>query len=511
MLPKINPTQTKAWKQLEAHRASGAYKHAIVDKKNFKFDLDGILTYDFSLQNWNEQTLEYMLNLAESCGLKQAIESMYTGKKINETENRAVLHTALRDFSKKPIYVDSLDVSLAIAKEREKIKLFCDSFYSGKIKGSTGKEIQHIVNIGIGGSSIGPDFVIDALKDYRKTELSFHFLDSIDGAGLKELLDKIDLESSLFVVVSKTFTTLETMTNANLIKDLLIEQLGPKSLKQHLIAVTTNALKAEEFGVEPDNIFLFWDWVCGRFSLASSVGLVVALSIGYEQFEAFLKGAELADKHFRNTAFEQNIPVLNALLGIWNVNFLGAQTQAIIPYSKMLGKLPSYLQQAAMESNGKSVDRNGEYVNYATCPIIWGELGNEAQHSFFQLLHQGTHHIPADFILVERATHDFNKHEDLLKANFYAQIKALSEGRSLSETKQTLESCNIFLAENQILHRVFKGDKPVTQIYVSSLSPESLGALIAIYEHTYFTQGIIWNLYSFDQWGVELGKTLLNE
>lgn len=510
MLPKINPTHTKAWKALEVHKQTQAYKKPLLDAANFQFDMQELISYDFSMQNWNEETMKLLLDLAKETELPKAIEAMFSGLPINETEERAVLHTALRDFESEEVLVDGENVLPAIRQERVKIKAFCEEFQAGKLKGYTGKPIKYVVNIGIGGSSIGPQFVIDALKDYKQTDAHFYFVESIDGAALQEVLEKIDLEQTLFLVVSKTFGTLETMTNAKVIKEMLIAKFTEKALAQHLLAVTTEADKAEEFGIATERIFLFWDWVCGRFSLASSVGLVVAMFMGYENYESFLKGAEKADQDFRNTALEKNIPVLNALVGIWNVNFLGAQTQAILPYNKALEQLKAYLQQAAMESNGKSVDRNGELVNYATCPIIWGALGNEAQHSFFQLLHQGTHLIPMDFILIEEYKHKYTLHDKHIKANFYAQIKALSQGRCLEETLVKLQEEKEELAEAEIMHRVFAGGKPLTQILIKELTPYSLAQLVANYEHTYFVQGIIWNLYSFDQWGVELGKSLAN-
>lgn len=508
MLPKINPTHTKAWEALQTHKDKAEYKANIEDVSAFRLALED-LSFDFSLQNWNEQTLGHLLDLAKETKLTQAIEAMFTGKPINETENRAVLHTALRDFNAEAIYVEGENIIPAIQEEREKIKAFSQVFQTGALKGSTGKAFQHIVNIGIGGSSIGPQFVIDALKPYKQTEADFHFIDSIDGAALKEVLDTIDLERTLFLVVSKTFSTQETMTNAEVVKELLVQELGADAIAQHMIAITTDELKAKDFGIS--KIFLFWDWVCGRFSLSSSVGLVVAMAIGYEHYEAFLKGAAAADTHFRTQDFKNNIPVLNALVGIWNVNFLGAQTQAILPYNKALGQLTRVLQQAAMESNGKSVDRNGEYVNYATCPIIWGELGNEAQHSFFQLLHQGTHLVPMDFILVEKTLHDFAEHNHCLQANFKAQILALSKGRNLEDTLKKFKEEGVDLKDTQVLHSVFAGNKPLSQIRLKELTPYSLALLLTSYEHTYFVQGILWNIFSFDQWGVELGKSLVSE
>lgn len=508
MFPRINPTTTKAWQQLEAHYLADGHLSDKEDIGVFQKEMPGQFTVDYQYGLWNEETLELLLKLAEECELPKAIEALFSGEKINETEGRAVLHTALRDFSPFPVYVDGENVKPKIQAEREKIKTFVDQVHHGEILGCTGKRIKHIVNIGIGGSAIGPRMVVQALDAYRQADIQVHYISSIEAKPIVSLLETIDLERTLFLVVSKTFTTLETMTNANLVKEYFIQKLGEENWTKHVVGVTTEPEKAAAFGISEDRIFLFWDWVCGRFSLWSSVGLSIALAIGYKNYEDLLLGAEETDQHFKIQDFSDNIPVLHALLGIWYTNFHQCQTAAIIPYNDSLRELKLYLQQAAMESNGKSVDRNGDAIQYATCPVIWGEVGNDAQHSFFQLLHQGTIKIPVDLILIEKQEHKYTRSHQLLLANYQAQRKALTEGRDKQATKEYLEKHHLEISENTILHRVFVGRKPVTPLIVKELTPKSLGSLLAMYEHTYFVQGVLWNVYSFDQWGVELGKTL---
>lgn len=508
MFPRVNPTTTKAWQELNAHFRSKDY---LLDKKDisiFQKGLDSRFRVDYQYGLWNETTLDLLVALAEQCDLPKAIEALFTGEKINETENRAVLHTALRDFSNSAVILDGKNVKPLIQAERKKLKQFVTQVQEGKILGSTGKKIQHIVNIGIGGSAIDYRMLIKALENYRNPEIEVHFISSIDAEPIMSLLKRIDLESTLFLIVSKTFTTLETMVNTQLIQDYFSEKVGKEYWKKHIVGITATPEKAKAFGVSEDRIFLFWDWVCGRFSLWSSVGLSVALAIGNEHYEALLRGAEEMDIHFRTQRFPDNIPVLHALLGVWYTNFHACQTQAIIPYNDSLRELKLYLQQAAMESNGKSVDRNGKAIAYATCPVIWGEVGNDAQHSFFQLLHQGSIRIPSDFILIQNTAYTHTENHQHLLANYQAQITALTKGRSKEETQEYLQSKQEFSLDIPILHRVFEGKKPVTPILLKNLSPSSLGGLLAMYEHTYFVQGVIWNVYSFDQWGVELGKTL---
>lgn len=510
MFPKINPTTTQAWKKLEDHFQANNHLSKKQDLTFFKKELCSQFLVDYQYGLWNEKTVALLLELAQECKLPDAIDALFSGNKINETENRAVLHTALRDFSPLPLYVDGTNIKPEIQAEREKIKTFVEKIHAGIILGSTGKKINTIVNIGIGGSAIGPRMVVNALEKYRKPEIQVHYISSIEADPIVSLLPNLDMERTLFLIVSKTFTTLETMTNASLVKSYFIEHLGEAAWPQHVLGITASPEKAMSFGVPKENTFLFWDWICGRFSLWGSVGLSIALAIGYENFEKLLKGAEETDIHFKTQEFSENIPVLHALLGIWYTNFHGSQTSAIIPYNHALRELKLYLQQAAMESNGKSVDRNGHPVDYATCPVIWGEVGNDAQHSFFQLLHQGTNLIPADFILIENQSHNYPDSHQYLLANYNAQILALTDGRDKQATKKYLNNQGIKISENTILHRVFPGGKPVTPLRLQELTPQSLGSLLAMYEHTYFVQGVIWNVYSFDQWGVELGKTLVN-
>lgn len=508
MFPKISPTTTKSWQKLEEHFLSDNY---LSDKKNIAFyqkSLDDLFKVDYQFGLWNEETISLLLELAKECKLKEGIEALFTGEKINETENRAVLHTALRDFSSKPVYVDGVNVKPFIHAERKKVKTFVEKVHNGEIRGSTGKRIRHIVNIGIGGSAIGPRMVCQALGKYRNSDIRVDYISSIDAEPIVSLLESLDLEQTLFLIVSKTFTTLETMTNAELVRNYFVERLGEEAWRQHIVGVTTDVEKAKAFDVPEDRVFLFWDWVCGRFSLWSSVGLSIALTIGYKNYEELLRGAEQMDVHFRNEVFQNNIPVLHALLGVWYTNFHKCQTSAIIPYNNCLRELKLYLQQAAMESNGKSVDRNGNRITYATCPVIWGEVGNDAQHSFFQLLHQGMVKIPSDFILIEKQEHTHDTSHQHLLANYHAQIKALTKGRDKEATLKYLKEINKEVEDKEIMHRVFSGNNPVTSILLYELTPKSLGGLLAMYEHTYFVQGMIWNIYSFDQWGVELGKTL---
>lgn len=508
MFPKINPTTTQAWKKLEVHFQSDEHLSEKQDNAFFDKKLGKQFQVDYQYGLWNEKTIKLLTDLAQECELPKAIAALFSGEKINETESRAVLHTALRDFSPNPIYVDGANKKPEIEAERNKIKTFVEKVHAGEILGSTGKTITTIVNIGIGGSAIGPRMVVKALDSYCRPEMQVHYISSIDAEPIVPLLDSLDLERTIFLVVSKTFTTLETMTNANLVKSYFVQHLGNAAWTHHVVGVTANAEKAMEFGITEGNIFLLWDWICGRFSLWGSVGLSIALAIGYENYEDLLRGAEETDIHFKTQEFNDNIPVLHALLGIWYTNFYGCQTSAIIPYNHCLRELKLYLQQAAMESNGKSVDRNGKAISYATCPVIWGEVGNDAQHSFFQLLHQGTSLIPADFILVKSQNHKHTDSHEYLLANYNAQIAALTGGRNLQATKDYLYNQNLKLSEEEILHRVFPGGKPVTSLQLQELTPKSLGSLLAMYEHAYFVQGVLWNVYSFDQWGVELGKTL---
>ena len=505
MLPKENPTHTKAWKKLENYYHN--HRLSVQDAVTTRLSENG-LSYDFSKSLISTEAFSMLLELAEECQLPQAINDFFSGEAINETENRAVLHTALRQFTTNDYLPEA--VYSKVENERNRIKEFVEEVLSGKRLASNGKPFRHVVNIGIGGSDLGLRMAYQALQPYKKSDLQLHFINSIDAQQIEQLLSKIPLEETLFVVVSKSFSTKETLSNAKVFKDICIQQLGKENWHKHFAGVTVHPSAAEVFGIQPANTFLFWDWVCGRFSMWSSVGLALALGLGYDVFERMLKGAEQADKHFKNTPFQDNIPVRLALNGIAYTNFLGAQTEAILPYSERLAMMPSYLQQVAMESNGKRIDRNGQSINYATAPIVWGDLGNNAQHSFFQLLHQGSWLVPADFILVKKYAHPYHEHQLQLAANCYAQVEALFKGKNEKEVRQQLQSKQLSEQEIEELlpHKIFSGNKPSTLIEIDELTPENLGILCSFYEHKYFVQGIIWNIYSFDQWGVELGKEL---
>ena len=517
MLKKINPTQTKAWKKLESHFAEMQNVHMkdlfAKDSKRFeKFSLefDDILV-DFSKNIITEKTLKLLLELAEEVDLRDAIEKMFSGDKINETENRAVLHTALRNRSGKPVFLDGKDVMPQVNSVLEQMRKFSDKIISGKWKGFTGKPISDIVNIGIGGSDLGPVMVTEALKAYKKPLINSHFVSNVDATHLVETLKKLNPETTLFMIASKTFTTQETMTNAHSARNWFLEKAkDEKFIKRHFVAISTNQKAVEDFGIDSENMFVFWDWVGGRYSLWSAIGLSIACSIGFENFEKLLEGAYRMDLHFRNTSFEKNIPVILALLGIWYNNFFGAESHAILPYNQYLHRFPAYFQQGDMESNGKSVDRNGQEINYQTGPIIWGEPGTNGQHAFYQLIHQGTKLIPCDFLAPAISHNPVGDHHLKLLSNFFAQTEALMKGKTEEEVIKELKDAG--KSENEIKKllpfKVFKGNRPTNSILFKKLTPETLGSLIAMYEHKIFVQGIIWNIFSFDQWGVELGKQL---
>lgn len=508
-LPNINPTTTKAWRELEAHFnsiKSVKMKDLFAKDKNrantFTIKWDDFYL-DYSKNILNKKTLKLLLQLAEELKLKTAIQHYFSGEKINETENRAVLHTALRAPKTETIKVSGKNIIPEIFKVKEKIKLFSNAIISGEKKGYTQKPFTHIVNIGIGGSNLGPAMVVDSLQFY-KNHLTTYFVSNIDGDHVNQVIKKLNPETTLFIIVSKSFTTPETLTNANTIKQWFLQTAKPEAIAKHFVAVSTNNLKAQEFGIAENNIFPMWNWVGGRFSLWSAVGLSISLAIGYKNFESLLLGANKMDMHFKNTNLDENIPVLLALISIWYNNFFNAETEAVIPYSQYLNQFTAYLQQSVMESNGKNIDRNGKLINYQTGTIIWGSPGTNSQHAFFQLLHQGTKLIPTDFIGFAKSLHGDTKHQNILMANFFAQTEALLEGRDLVSVKNNEENKNI------IPFKVFKGNKPTNTILINKLTPESLGKLIAMYEHKIFVQGIIWNIYSFDQYGVELGKKLAN-
>ena len=513
-LKKINPTQTKSWKKLLKHFESIKNKK-IVDlldsrKSPVKFNLvwdDFII--DISKNIIDNTTLELLLELADECNLGDAILKQFRGDSINETENRAVLHTAVRTFKKDSINIDGKDIIPSIFETREKIKTFTNNILNGNLKGATGKSFTDVVNIGIGGSDLGPVMVVEALKHYC-TKLNTHFVSNVDGDHVFEVIKNLDPETTLFIVVSKTFTTQETLSNANTIKSWLTKQLGESSVSKHFAAVSTNQKAIKEFGINPENVFPMNDWVGGRFSLWSSVGLSISLSIGYENFSNLLLGANKMDEHFKTTKFDSNIPVVLALLSIWYNNFFKAETEGVIPYTQYLNRLPAYLQQAIMESNGKSVDRSGNNISYQTGNIIWGDTGTNSQHAFFQLIHQGTKLIPCDFIGFKKPLKKENKQHDKLMSNFFAQTEALMMGKSEKQVLEELKQTDLSAKEFEFLKnfKVFSGNKPTNTILIDKLTPQSLGSLIAMYEHKIFVQGVIWNIFSYDQWGVELGKQL---
>ena len=516
MLPKNTPTQLKSWKMLENIKKNHVFNLRKLFKEDperadrFSVSFDDIFL-DYSKNLVDENVMKTLFNLAEEAGLKEGINAMFSGEKINETEKRAVLHTALRDFSDDPIILDGRDIKEDIRRVQNKMKTFADKISHKKWLGFSGKPVTDIVNIGIGGSDLGPVMVTEALKPFWKEGLRVFFVSNIDGTHIAETLKKLDPETTLFLIASKTFTTLETMTNANTAKKWFLENGGSeKYIAKHFAALSTNTKAVTEFGIDPENMFEFWDWVGGRYSLWSAIGLSIACVIGYENFEELLKGAYAADLHFKTAPFEKNIPVILGLLGIWYNNFFGAETHAILPYDQYMHRFAAYLQQGDMESNGKSTDRSGDPVDYQTGQIIWGEPGTNGQHAFYQLIHQGTKLIPADFIAPAISHNPVGDHHVKLLANFFAQTEALMNGKTAEEAKTELEKAGKSPEEIAKLlpFKVFIGNKPTNSILVKKITPYTLGALIAIYEHKIFTQGLIWNVFSFDQWGVELGKQL---
>lgn len=514
-LHNTNPTTTAVWKRLQNHFQD--IKNVSMQKM---FQEDALRTnkmsiewkdffVDFSKNRISDETLNLLMALANEMKLKEAISKYFSGDNINQTENRAVLHTALRASKNAVLNVEGKNVISEINQVKNKIEKFTNDVISGNKKGHTNQSFTDVVNIGIGGSDLGPAMVVEALQ-YYKNHLNVHFISNIDGDHVQELLEKINPETTLFIVVSKTFTTQETLTNAETIKNWFLQKANPEHVAKHFVAVSTNIDKVTDFGINPENIFPMWDWVGGRFSLWSAVGLSISLAVGYDKFSELFDGAHEMDEHFKTEDFNQNIPVILALLSIWYNNFFSAETEAIIPYSQYLHKLTPYLQQAMMESNGKQVDRNGEKVNYQTGTIIWGEPGSNSQHAFFQLIHQGTKLIPADFIGFIESLHGNQLHHDILMANFFAQTEALLNGKSKELVSEEFTKMNISEAQKSFLtpFKTFEGNKPTNTILIKKLTPKSLGALIAMYEHKIFVQGVIWNIFSYDQWGVELGKQL---
>ena len=516
MLPKICPTELKSWKTLEEIKENRSFDLRKLFRENpgrageFSASLDDIYL-DYSKNLVDEEVMKALFNLAEEAGLKEGIDAMFSGEKINETENRAVLHTALRNFSDEPLFLDDRDIKQDIRRVQNRMKAFADKVSDKKWLGFSGKPVTDIVNIGIGGSDLGPVMVTEALKPFWKAGLRVFFVSNIDGTHISETLKKLKPETTLFLIASKTFTTLETMTNANTAKKWFLENGGSeKDIAKHFAALSTNAKAVTEFGIDTENMFEFWDWVGGRYSLWSAIGLSIACVIGYENFEKLLRGAYAADQHFKNTPFDKNIPVILGLLGIWYNNFFGAETHAILPYDQYMHRFAAYLQQGDMESNGKSTDRSGNPVSYQTGQIIWGEPGTNGQHAFYQLIHQGTKLIPADFIAPANSFNPVGDHHRKLLANFFAQTEALMNGKTAEEAEAELKKAGKSPEEIKKLlpFKVFSGNRPTNSIIFRKLDPETLGKLIAIYEHKIFTQGLIWNVFSFDQWGVELGKQL---
>jgi len=516
-LNTTNPTETSAWKKLEKHysemqKASIHELFQLDESRTKKFNLKwNDFLIDYSKNIINQETLQLLLQLADEVGLKSAITDYFNGAIINQTENRAVLHTALRAKKSAIINVDGSNVLTEINEVKSKIKSFTNEVTSGKRTGYTGKNFTDVVNIGIGGSDLGPVMAVEALQFY-KNHLNVHFVSNIDGDHVNEIIKKLNPETTLFVIVSKTFTTQETLTNSETIRKWFLKTATQEDVAKHFVAVSSNIQKVTAFGINPDNIFPMWDWVGGRFSMWSAVGLTISLAVGYDNFDELLQGANEMDEHFKTADFDKNMPVILALLSVWYNNFFGAESEALIPYTQYLQKLAPYLQQGTMESNGKSVGRDGKPVNYQTGTIIWGEPGTNAQHAFFQLIHQGTKLIPVDFIGFVTPLYGDNDHHDKLMSNFFAQTEALMNGKSGEEVQAEFDKQGITgnKAKSLLPFKVFTGNKPTNTILIQKLSPKTLGSLIALYEHKIFVQGVIWNIFSFDQWGVELGKQLAN-
>ena len=514
MLPRVNPLHTQSWEALTANFEQNDFDLRTLFHNNpnrfndFSVKRPDYL-FDYSKNLMDQSTKDLLLQLAEETKLKEAIDLMFAGDKINETEGRAVLHTALRDFSNNEILVDGKNIKPQIQSVLDQMKAFSEKVISGEHKGFTGKEITDVINIGIGGSDLGPVMVVSALKHF-KTRLNVHFVSNVDGNHIAEVVKNLNPETTLFIVASKTFTTQETMTNANSAKDWFLKAGAQEDVAKHFVALSTNIPAVKDFGIAEENAFEFWDWVGGRYSLWSAIGLSIVLAVGYDNFEQLLKGAYETDTHFRTADFSENVPVLMGLLGVWYRNFYGATSHAILPYSQYLDRFAAYLQQGDMESNGKCVDRNGEFVEYETGPIIWGEPGTNGQHAFYQLIHQGTELIPADFIAYAKSNNKVSDHQDKLLANFFAQTEALAFGKTEEEAEADMVKAGV--AEDKITqllnYKVFYGNTPTNSLLISELNPFTLGQLIAMYEHKIFVQGVIWNIFSFDQFGVELGKVL---
>ena len=517
MLKKINPTETQSWKNLTNHfkKMKSVHMKDLFASDPDRFEkysirFNGILV-DYSKNIITEETLSLLLKLTDDVGLRDALNNMFSGERINETEDRAVLHTALRNRINTPVCVNDKDVMPEVKAVLSKMKNFSEKIISGEWKGFTDKKITDIVNIGIGGSDLGPVMVTECLRPYAKEGLEVHFVSNVDGTHITETLKALNPETTLFLIASKTFTTQETMTNAFEAREWFLKCANDHAyVAKHFVALSTNIEKVEEFGIDKDNMFVFWEWVGGRYSLWSAIGLSIACYIGYENYAELLQGAFEMDSHFRETPFERNIPVILALIGIWYNNFFGAQTEVILPYDQYMHRFPAYFQQGNMESNGKSVDRSGNKINYETGPVIWGEPGTNGQHAFYQLIHQGTIIIPADFLAPAISHNRIGEHHNILLSNFFAQTEALLNGKTKEEVSEELKRDGKSDDEIQKLypHKVFEGNRPTNSILFNKLTPGELGSLIAMYEHKIFVQGVIWNIFSFDQWGVELGKQL---
>ncbi len=510
MFPKVTPKDTKAWQQLQEHyktEIKGIHMRSLfaADPQRFSrysLQFDDIL-FDYSKNIVTDKTLGLLRQLAEESKVKEAIEAMFSGEKINQTEDRSVLHTALRNLSGTPVYSDGKDVMPDVLRVLAQIKAFCTRIHSGEWKGYSGKKIKYIVNIGIGGSDLGSVMVTEALRPYWVAGMQAYFVSNVDGTQIVETLKKVTPEETLFLIASKTFTTQETMTNAHTARDWFLKAAKDDSqVAKHFVALSTNEKEVVKFGIDKANMFEFWDWVGGRYSLWSAIGLSIALTTGYEHFESLLKGAHQTDLHFRNTPFEKNIPVTMALIGLWYTNFFGSQTEAILPYDQYMHRFAAYFQQGNMESNGKSVDRNGNPVGWSTGPVVWGEPGTNGQHAFYQLIHQGSILIPCDFIAPAISHNPIGDHHVKLLSNFFAQTQALMNGK----TKEELEAEKVPAA--LIPYKSFSGNRPTNSFLLKEITPFSLGELIALYEHKIFVEGVIWNIFTFDQWGVELGKQL---
>lgn len=519
MLAKVDFTTSKAYQYLSNHYIDIAPKHLkelfVADPERaakFSITFEEVL-FDYSKNRIDDQTVALLMQLARECKLDGAINDLFSGAPINETENRSVLHTALRNQSDEPVLVDGEDAMPLIRSVLKQMESFSESVISGAWKGYSGKTITDVVNIGIGGSDLGPVMVTEALKAY-KNHLNMHFVSNIDGTDMAEVLKGVNPDTTLFLIASKTFTTQETMTNAHTARDWFLESgASEEDIAKHFVALSTNSSGVEAFGIDPANMFVFWDWVGGRYSLWSAIGLSIALSIGFDNFNELLKGAHAADVHFKETSFEENIPVVMALLGIWYNNFFDSETHAILPYDQYMHRFPAYFQQGDMESNGKYVDRSGHKVSYQTGPVIWGEPGTNGQHAFYQLIHQGTKLIPCDFIAPAQSHHPIGQHHSILLSNFFAQTQALMDGKDEEEVLAELKASGKKEEEISLLlpFKVFEGNRPTNTFLLRKITPRSLGTLIAFYEHKIFTQGVIWNIFSFDQWGVELGKQLANK